>query len=239
MVRGFYIAVLLLATVSFASANGVTAFTALKTAQRNSGSAQLVEVTGERGEPQPQQWTFLFKAPTARGGVLEIVVAGNEIVALRTPLRGYTGTTTQPELAPASLVFDSDSVFRLVNKEADLRKVGFHWLDYSLRSDSVTGAPVWTVNIYDAMGPRVGMMRISGRDGSIVTPLQIEDQYRVETKRRASTSPPVEAAERVVDTVGTVTKDTANRVKNSTLRAVGTVQEIITGDRTIGPTDEE
>ncbi len=239
MLRGLFFALALLTSVPLVQANGATAFTALKTAQRNSGSAQLVEVTGERGEPQPQQWTFLFKAPTARGGVLEIVVAGDEIVALRTPLRGYTGTTTQPELAPAKLLFDSDSVFRLVEREAALRKIGFHWLEYSLRADSVSGAPVWVVSIFDAMGPRVGMMRISAQDGAIITPLQIESQYRTETRRRVSTSPPVEAAERVVDTVGGVAKSTANRVKDSTLRAVGTVQEIITGDRTIGPTDEE
>ena len=64
---------------------------ALKAAQKAAdGSANLLAVTGERGEPQPQEWKVVLSDPAARGGIREVVASGDVIVSKRTPLKGYT-----------------------------------------------------------------------------------------------------------------------------------------------------
>ncbi|MGA7882023.1 MAG: hypothetical protein WCD63_14260, partial [Terrimicrobiaceae bacterium] len=92
-----------------ARADGGTAYLALKAAQKGAdSSARLIEVTGERGEPQPQEWKVILTDPTARGGIREIVASGDVIVSQRTPVKGYTGVGSEPSIALARLNVDSD-----------------------------------------------------------------------------------------------------------------------------------
>ena len=83
-----------------AGADGGTAYLALKAAQKAAdGSASLLAVTGERGEPQPQEWKVVLSDPAARGGIREVVASGDVIVSQRTPLKGYTGAGSEPSIA--------------------------------------------------------------------------------------------------------------------------------------------
>ena len=62
-----------------ARADGGTAYLALKAAQKAAdGSASLLVVTGERGEPQPQEWKVVLSDPAARGGIRQIVASGDD-----------------------------------------------------------------------------------------------------------------------------------------------------------------
>ncbi|MGA7901038.1 MAG: hypothetical protein WCA06_00215, partial [Terrimicrobiaceae bacterium] len=115
-----------------ARADGGTAYLALKAAQKGAdSSARLIEVTGERGEPQPQEWKVILTDPTARGGIREIVASGDVIVSQRTPVKGYTGVGSEPSIALARLNVDSDRAFEIANKQAVARKIGFSWVDYT------------------------------------------------------------------------------------------------------------
>ena len=86
------------------------------------------------GEPQPQEWKVVLRDPTARGGIREIVASGDVIVSQRTPLKGYTGVGSEPTIALARLNVDSDRAFEIANKQAIAKKIGFSWVDYSLRA---------------------------------------------------------------------------------------------------------
>ncbi|MGA7216155.1 MAG: hypothetical protein WCE49_09580 [Terrimicrobiaceae bacterium] len=220
-------------------ADGGTAYLALKAAQKGAdGSASLVEVTGERGEPQPQEWKVIFNDPAARGGVREIVASGDVIVSQRTPLKGY-GAGSSPSIALTRLNLDSDRAFEIANKQAIARKIGFTWVDYTLRANAAGGSPMWVLRLYNNMGSQVGVVQISAENGSVLTPLEASRQPPVESTEQFSDSPAANKVGGFIGRVGGTLGGVANTVKDSTLRTVGTVQEFLTGERTIGPKDED
>ena len=90
------------------------------------------------------------------------------------------------------------------------------------------------------MGARVGVIHISAEDGSIVMPLEVAETPVLEdTTSPLEDSPTGQRIGGVIGTVGGVVERTAIKVKDTTLRTVGTVQEVLTGERTIGPKDED
>jgi len=198
-------------------------------------SAQVVEIRGERGEPQPREWTLLLSDPKARGGVREVTVAGGRITAERAPLRGTADMTGLAPLDTKALAFDSDRVFTTVQSEAKQCGAGFHWIDYTLRTDPQSNAPVWNVKLYDHMGASVGSIRISATGGAVVSPLQTDPDLRA---RAESTSKESRMGGLASD-VGTAANRAAKSTKDSTLRFIGSLEEAITGERTIGPKEEE
>ena len=99
---------------------------------------------------------------------------------------------------------------------------------------------MWILRLHDSMGIKVGVIQISAENGSVIMPLE------------ASEPPPAESAEQFSDSsrrarriggvlgrVGGTLGGVANTVKDTTLRTAGTVQEFLTGERTIGPKDED
>jgi hypothetical protein len=216
-----------------------SAYSALRTAQKVASTGTLVEVKGERGEPQPQQWVILYSDPQARGGVREVVVSDGTVVSQRTPLNGYSGVTAQPPIKLSRLNLDSEAAFQIANKQAEKQQVGFNWVDYNLRAESSTGSPVWVLRLFDNMGAQIGTLQISAEDGSIVMPLQLAESRPDENTQQFSDS---STGKRMGGLIGTVTgtvEKSANTVKNVTLRTVGNVQEFLTGERTIGPKDND
>lgn len=231
--------VILLAGASLAQADGGQAYSAVRTAQRVASTGALVQVMGQRGEPNPQQWTLLYSDPKARGGVLEVVVSGNEVVSQRTPLRGYTGLTAEPALKISRLKYDSDAAFGSAERQAAKQGLGFNWVDYTLRADVVTGMPFWVLRLFDHMGAPVGVTEISAEDGSIITPLKANRPRNNEDTANFNDSPSGKKIGGVIGVVTGAVEKAAVTAKDATLRTVGTVQEVMTGERTIGPKDEE
>jgi hypothetical protein len=227
----------LLVAVS-AWADGGTAYLALKAAQKGAdSSASLVEVTGERGEPQPQEWKVIFSDPAARGGVREIVASGDVIVSQRTPVKGSGGAGSGPSIALTRLNLDSDRAFEITNKQAIARRIGFSWVDYTLRANAAGGSPMWILRLYNNMGSQVGVIQISAENGSVLTPLEAYRQPPAEYAEQFSDTPVGNKVGGLLGRVGGTLGGVANTVKDSTLRTVGTVQEFLTGERTIGPKD--
>jgi len=221
-------------------ADGGPAYLAINAAQKIAKPpAALVEMTGERGEPRPQEWKLVYSDPGARGGVKEIVASGDVVVSERTPLRGYSGIGNSQPIELTRFKIDSDGAFDIANRQAAHRRIGFNWVDYTLRANNVTGAPMWILRLYDNMGAQVGVIQISAEDGSVITPLSPLNVARQDEEDDDGGGSVVEQRiGGVIGTVGGTVERTANKVKDTTLRAVGTVQEVLTGERTIGPQDE-
>ncbi len=223
-----------------ARADGGTAYLALKAAQKGvDSSARLIEVTGERGEPQPQEWKVVLTDPTARGGIREIVASGDVIVSQRTPVKGYTGVGSEPAIALARLNVDSDRAFEIANKQAVARKIGFSWVDYTLRANAEGGAPLWVLRLQNNMGSKVGVVQISAENGSVVVPLEVSEPTFTEPAEQVSDSSTGRAVGGFIGRVGGTLGNVGNAVKDTTLRTVGSVQEFLTGERTIGPRDDD
>ena len=223
-----------------ARADGGTAYLALKAAQKGTdASASLISVTGERGEPQPQEWKVVLSDPAARGGIREIVASGDVIVSQRTPLKDYTGAGSEPSIALTRLNLDSDRAFEIANKQAIAKRIGFSWVDYTLRANAAGGAPMWILRLYNSMGINVGVIQISAEDGAVMMPLEPSEQPPAEYDEQFSDSSTGRTIGGFFGRVGGTLGGVANTVKDKTLRTVGTVQEFLTGERTIGPRDED
>jgi len=228
-------AVALWTSVALASPQrDVTALQSLNAVGAQGDGVQLVEVRGTRGSPQPADWTFFFSDPSARGGVREFVVSGREVTSVRTPLRGFGGLASEPAIARAELNVDSDRAFQLANRAAVSQRISFHWVDYTLRMEEVRG-PVWMLRLVDHMGVPVGSIKISATDGGIIAPLKAEgtNVSRIESP---APSKPVGGVIGDVRDFGVVL---GRSVSNSVLHGVGSVEEFLTGERTIGPSNED
>ncbi len=216
------------------------AYDAIEAARKGSAGSRLVEVTAERGDPNPQQWTIVFADPAARGGIREVTVAGVSVVSERTPLRGYPEASTLPSINVSRMNLDSIGAFDAANREARKRQLGFDWVDYKLKPGGPDSTPVWQVTLFDHMGAKVGVIEVSAYDGSIVSPLHVAAQPRSdESTTRFSDSGTGKRIGGVMGAVGGIVEGTALKARDVTLRTAGTVQEILTGERTIGPTDDD
>jgi len=231
-----------------AHAAASTAYDALRVIQTTRGPAvmaQLVDVRGETGMPQPQVWTILLKDPEARAGIREFVVASGEIRSERTPLRRLGRDEDKVPLDFARLNLDSAGAFKIAESQAKQMRAGFNSVDYSLQTDTSTGSPVWDLRLFDHMGAPVGDMRVSAVDGKVIQPLRLDADSRLVTESARPTSartpqptPDPSATPKpmggflgaVSRTAGTV----AEQTKDVSIGVVGSVEEFLTGDRTIG-----
>lgn len=216
-------------TLAFGSGGG-SALHALQTvaAQDFARDATIVEVRGVRGEPMPPEWTVLLSDPTARGGVREVVLASGRILSERAPMHGFTEIANLPAIDLQKVSLDAGNIFQNVNTQATALKVGFHWIDYTLRTDPLTMQPVWTVKLFDKMGSEIGVSRISADGSSIIQPLTVEGEEGV--KKRPGG---------LVGQVVGFSESAGRKIGNTTLRAIGGIQEFLIGERTVGPAQDE
>ena len=214
--------------------NAGSAISAMQTVadQPVAQSAAFIELRGERGDPMPAEWAVLLADPSARGGVREMTVANGQITSERTPLAGYSDISSRPALDRAKVSVDASSAFDIAQREAVQSQLGFHWIDYTLATNPQTFQPEWTVRLYDSSGSLAGTTRIAALGGEVIEPLVPAEGAEVGKK----------SGKKVGGVVGKVvdfTESTAKKVQNTTLRAVGDVQEFMVGERTVGPKDDE
>ena len=233
MIRG----ILLIFVVSVSSAfagNAGSALVALRTVsdQPYAANGKIVELKGERADPMPAEWEILLADPSARGGVRQVTVAQGRITSERTPLQGFPNVSEMPTIQVPDVSVDASSIFQSVQQQAESERMAFHWIDYVLRVDAAKGEPVWTVRLYDELGSIVGTMGIAAQGGAVVQSLQTPDGQPVEKSQGKKVGG-------LFGKIGDFTESTARKVGDTTLRTVGTVQEFLVGERTIGPKDDE
>jgi len=220
----FFVLLLLAAKVVAAPAGPVLSGLKAMESQPYAASSKVVEIRGERGDPQPKEWIFLLSDSTARGGVREVTVADGKITSERTPLRGMADVAGLAPLDTQMLATDAEAVFRLVQKEATKNQLGFDWIDYTLRTDAESNAPVWTVKLYDHMGAPVGTVRISAESGTVTGSLQPDPDARARAE-----ATPVSKEGGLVGNISRTAERAAKSAGDKTLHFIGTVQEQIVG----------
>lgn len=233
MFRGTVL-ILLLCLPSVFAGNSGSAILALRTIadQAYAANATIVELRGERADPMPAEWRILLADPSARGGVREVSVVNGAITSERTPLKGFQNVSEMPAIQTSEVSMDASGVFQSVQTHANEARVAFHWLDYTLRTDADTSKPVWTIRLYDDLGAIVGTMGIAAHGGAIVQAIQLPDGSPVKKSQGKNVGG-------LLGKIADFTESTARKVSDTTLRTVGTVQEFLVGERTIGPKDEE
>ena len=168
-----FVAAALAAGPALVQAGQISAYEAMISVGRAKGGAllaNLVEVRGVDAAPQPTQWILSFKDSDARGGIREFVVNDKGIAGERAPLQGGEAVASGT-MAAAALKLNSTGAFTAANDAAAKAKLGFHTLDYRLRNKG--GVPVWWVQLSDVEGNEVGVIELSAKDGTIVSPLRV------------------------------------------------------------------
>lgn len=183
----------------------------------------LVEMKGLNGDPMPDSWNMLLVDPMARGGVRLMTVINGVIDSERTPLQGFEGASAMTPVDVSKITIDTANLFSLVENEASRAKIGFDRVDYSLSQDPSGGEPVWTIRLYDGSGEPVGTMEIAAQGGTILTPLEYTGKKKIGG---------------LIGRVSDLTTETSRKIGNGFLRGVGSVQEFLIGERTIGPREE-
>ncbi len=151
-----------------------TALSALQTLHelgRPQLAEALVEIKGEHGEPQPQEWILLCNDPQAQSGIRELIIKDHHPISERTPLRRFEGEGTLPQLDLKRVSIDSGVIFKAANTEAKNHRVGFDFINYILRTDALTGQPLWVVQLYKNAHNEehlVGTLQFSTETGALL-----------------------------------------------------------------------
>jgi hypothetical protein len=157
---------MLLATACFAQAAD-TAYSALRVVGKREGQDVLnrvLELRGQRGMPEPQVWKVTLDEPRARGGVREVEVQKGKIIGERSPTSRSVGNPMNFN----QLNLDSEGAFTVANQEAQKSRTPFERVDYTLKSGSNGGAPVWELELFDARAGRVGLVAIAADSGTVL-----------------------------------------------------------------------
>lgn len=210
-----------------------TAFGALLWAGKSAPNSQLARIVGVRGSPQPAEWKFYYLDASARGGIREVTIANRELVSIRTPLRGFSDLGSKSPIPLTSLRVDSDRAFQIANAQATENRISFHWVDYALEM-SPTGSPQWALRLLNNLGAAVGSLKISAETGAVTVPIAREDVGFQPSPD--SSSKPIGG---VIGDARDLGVNVGRRVSDTTLRTIGAVQKFLTGERTIGPSDED
>jgi hypothetical protein len=148
-----------------------TAYQALRVIGGGDNQAVLnhvIQVRGSNGESQPASWHITVDDPNARGGVREFEVAGGRVVSEHAPVRAYAGTGSSSAMDFKQLNLDSEGAFNIANQEAGKRHVAFDSVDYLLRGDEQTNAPLWVLKLIDADKVNVGTIYIAADTGAVI-----------------------------------------------------------------------
>ena len=177
-----------------------TAYTALRVVGRSQGKDAInhvMELRGRSGSPQPAVWKVTLEEPRARGGVRELDVQRGKIIGERTPA---AARTTGSAMNFSQLNLDSDGAFTVANQEAQKAAIPFDHVDYTLRSGTGGGAPVWQLELSDTKLGRAGSIDIAADTGTVLRQnlrqptagRPNDDRTYLDNNRRNQPPPPVE-----------------------------------------------
>lgn len=219
-----------------------TAYQALQHLTASRGQEAIADafvVRGEGGSPQPEEWIIfrgrpnapVFRATSIRSsGIFQNASASAATVNL------------PPHARPINfsiLNLDSNSACRIARREARKENFSFDRVDYELKTNSLTGAPAWTLRLFNEPRSYLGELTISGVTGTILHPLKLK-RYTVEMEdgEPLLVTVPEPWVKRALRSIGHWFNRTGSTFGHDMLRAAGTAEEIVIGRRTRDYTED-
>lgn len=136
--------------------------------------SRVISVTGVDGNPQPETWRVVVADRSAPGGVREIEVSGDQIVANRTPRGSAAGSADGATINTSRLNLDSSGAFTVASYTAEKSHANFELVSYTLRNND-RGFPVWIITLQNARRQPVGTIHIAANKGNVT---RVEGMYR-------------------------------------------------------------
>jgi hypothetical protein len=162
-----WVGILLLATPVWAEENS-TAYEALRVVGSELGRDalhQIVSITGNRGDPQPEKWKIVVEDPQGRG-VRELQIADGRIDSDEEADRDIAGSTEGATIDVSQLNLDSSGAYAVASHTAEASHTSFATADYTLRTDD-RGEPMWIVTLRNRSSRPVGTIYIGGKRGIV------------------------------------------------------------------------
>jgi hypothetical protein len=162
-----WVGILLLATPVWAEEDS-TAYEALRVVGSELGRDalhQIVSITGNRGDPQPEKWKIVVEDPQGRG-VRELQIADGRIDSDEEADRDIAGSTEGATIDVSQLNLDSSGAYAVASHTAEASHTSFATADYTLRTDD-RGEPMWIVTLRNRSSRPVGTIYIGGKRGIV------------------------------------------------------------------------
>lgn len=212
-----------------------TAYQALEYLVDHRGNAILEDVMlvrGEGGHPQPTEWIVYRGKPNASYFDAAGVTAKGRILTAKSSAHEVNLPPHAEPVRFSMLSVDSNKALQIASREARKENFSFGRIDYELKTNSIAGVPAWSMHLFNEAKSYVGKLTISAATGEILYPLQfhsyvvedIDGQEKMVTVREPW-------LRRAVRSVGRWFSQTGTTYGKDTLRALGTAEEILVGDR--------
>jgi hypothetical protein len=130
-------------------------------------SERLAVIAGCEGNPEPDRWHFLVYAPETENGLREYVVSEQKIVARR-EFSQFAEKLRPEDVVGNSIKVDSDRLAYVVERFAHANRKDVMTINYDLRKDGPTLAPVWRVECFDADNRSVGAISVAATASAVL-----------------------------------------------------------------------
>jgi hypothetical protein len=212
-----------------------TAYQALEyySGSRKNAFDNIFVVRGEGGLPQPGEWTLFRGRSNGPSFQTTAIKANGVILTGDAPARVVGLEPHAQEINFSVLNVDSNAAWQIAKREA--RKEGFKFgrVDYVLKTNPIAGVPAWSMRLFNEGRATVGELTISGATGEILYPLKLY-RYAVEEVDGQPTLATVREPwiTRATRSVGRWFGQTGRAYGKDLVRATGTAEEIVVGERT-------
>lgn len=213
-----------------------TAYQALEYYANSRGSNALENVfvvRGEGGLPQPGEWIVYRGRPNAPAFQTTGIKANGTIL---TGSASASSTGLEPHAKKINfsvLNVDSNAAWHIAKREARKENFKFGRIDYVLKTNPIAGVPAWSMRLFNEDKAYVGELTISGATGEILYPIKLY-RYTVEDVDGQPTLATAREpwANRALRSVGRWFSRAGTAYGKDMVRAAGTAETILVGERT-------
>ncbi len=213
-----------------------TAYQALEYYSNRKGSNALDNVfvvRGEGGLPQPGEWTVYRGRPNAPTFQATGIKANGSILTGTASARTVGLEPHAQKVNFSVLNVDSNAAWHIAKREARKEDFKFGRIDYVLKTNPIAGVPAWSMRLFNEDRAYVGELTISGATGEVLHPLKLY-RYAVEDVDGQPTLATAREpwGQRAWRSIGRWFGNTGNAYGKDMLRAAGTAEVILVGERT-------
>ena len=152
---------------------------------------RLAVIAGCEGNPEPERWHFLVYAPETENGLREYVVSDLKIVARR-EFSQFAEKLRAEDVVGNAIKVNSDRLAYVVEQYARANRKEVVTVNYDLRKDGPTLAPVWRVECFDAENRTLGAISVAATASAILAHSGFSEQpaFQGQTRAAAPAEPP-------------------------------------------------
>lgn len=129
----------------------------------------ILRVSADNANPNPDSWYFVVQTGGARGTMRNVTVSVGQISSDRVTLGLRQMISNSSPLSLSRLQIDSPAAFAIARTRVQSSGATLGTVSYVLEQSGRDATPIWSIWCYARNGRYLGVMRIMGSDGSIIS----------------------------------------------------------------------